>query len=74
MTNTIIPITGPEAYDVIVGNGTMSLIGEHLGQGVAKDAGKALELLLEAERNGSLLAAPFIKAASAAVARAEAAP
>jgi len=45
-----------------------------LGQGVPKDAEGALELLLKAERNGSLLAAPFIKAASAAVAPVEAAP
>ena len=36
VTNTTIPVTGTETYDVIVGNGTMSLIGEHLGQAVAK--------------------------------------
>ncbi|MGO4741401.1 tetratricopeptide repeat protein [Bosea sp. 2KB_26] len=45
-----------------------------LGQGVAKDAARALGLLLDAERGGSLLAAPFIKAARAAVAPEEAAP
>ncbi len=38
-----------------------------LGQGVPKDAERALALLLEAERGGSLLAAPFVKAARAAV-------
>lgn len=43
-----------------------------LGQGVDKDPTRALALLLEAERNGSLLAAPFVKAARAAVAPAEA--
>ena len=37
-----------------------------LGQGVEKDAGRALALLTEAEHEGSLLAAPFIKAASTA--------
>lgn len=37
-----------------------------LGQGVAKDASRALVLLTEAEREGSLLAAPFLKAARAA--------
>ncbi|MNL75408.1 hypothetical protein D3C87_2012080 [compost metagenome] len=37
-----------------------------LGQGVEKDAGRALALLTEAEREGSLLATPFIKAAGAA--------
>ncbi|MCU4182195.1 tetratricopeptide repeat protein [Bosea sp. BH3] len=37
-----------------------------LGQGIEKDAGRALVLLTEAEREGSLLAAPFLKAASAA--------
>lgn len=45
-----------------------------LGQGVAKDAAGALALLLDAERGGSLLAAPFIKAARAAAAPEEAAP
>lgn len=45
-----------------------------LGQGVAKDAAGALDLLLSAERNGSLLAAPFVKAARAAVAHDEVAP
>jgi TPR repeat protein len=45
-----------------------------LGQGVAKDPARALDLLLAAERDGSLLAAPFIKAARAAVAPHEAAP
>lgn len=45
-----------------------------LGQGVAQDAARALDLLLAAERNGSLLAAPFVKAARAAAAPAEAAP
>lgn len=34
-----------------------------LGQGVPPDAGRALALLLSAENKGSLLAAPFIKAA-----------
>ncbi|CAH1651008.1 conserved hypothetical protein [Hyphomicrobiales bacterium] len=34
-----------------------------LGQGVPPDAGRALALLLSAESKGSLLAAPFIKAA-----------
>ena len=34
-----------------------------LGQGVDKNPAGALALLLEAERNGSLLAAPFVKAA-----------
>lgn len=43
-----------------------------LGQGVDKDPARALALLLEAETNGSLLAAPFVKAARAAVAPAEA--
>lgn len=37
-----------------------------LGQGVEKDAGRALALLTEAEHEGSLLAAPFLKAARAA--------
>ncbi len=37
-----------------------------LGQGVEKDADRALALLTEAEREGSLLATPFIKAARAA--------
>ncbi|WP_442864930.1 tetratricopeptide repeat protein [Bosea sp. NBC_00550] len=37
-----------------------------LGQGVAQDAERALTLLLSAEGKGSLLAAPFIKAARAA--------
>lgn len=45
-----------------------------LGQGVTKDAAHALDLLLDAERNGSLLAAPFLKAARDGVAPAEAAP
>ena len=43
-----------------------------LGQGVPKDAACALSLLLEAERQGSLLASPFIKAARAAASPAEA--
>jgi len=37
-----------------------------LGQGIEKDAGRALALLTEAEHEGSLLAAPFLKAARAA--------
>ena len=37
-----------------------------LGQGVTKDPALALTLLTEAEHEGSLLATPFIKAASAA--------
>jgi TPR repeat protein len=45
-----------------------------LGQGVAQDAASALDLLLTAERHGSLLATPFLKAARAAVTPAEAAP
>jgi TPR repeat protein len=43
-----------------------------LGQGVPPDAARALTLLLAAESKGSLLAAPFIKAARAAAAPAEA--
>lgn len=43
-----------------------------LGQGVPQDAGRALALLLAAEAKGSLLAAPFIKAARVAAAPAEA--
>lgn len=43
-----------------------------LGQGVPQDAGRALALLLAAEGKGSLLAAPFIKAARAAASPAEA--
>lgn len=43
-----------------------------LGQGVDKNPAGALALLLEAERNGSLLAAPFVKAARAAATPAEA--
>lgn len=39
-----------------------------LGQGMAQDAERALALLLQAEGKGSLLAAPFIKAAQAAAA------
>lgn len=45
-----------------------------LGQGVPVDAERALALLLTAEGKGSQLAAPFIKAARAAVAPAEPAP
>ena len=45
-----------------------------LGQGVPADAERALALLLAAEARGSRLAAPFIKAARAAVAPAEPAP
>lgn len=45
-----------------------------LGQGVPQDAGRALALLLAAEGKGSLLAAPFIKAARAAASPAEAGP
>ena len=36
MTVTTIPITGDDPYDVIVGNGTIAQIGEHLGPKVAK--------------------------------------
>lgn len=43
-----------------------------LGQGVPQDAGRALALLLAAEGKGSLLAAPFIKAARAAASPGEA--
>lgn len=43
-----------------------------LGQGVPPDAERALALLLGAESRGSQLAAPFIKAARAAVSPAEA--
>lgn len=45
-----------------------------LGQGVPVDAERALALLLAAEGKGSPLAAPFIKAAHAAVSPAETAP
>ena len=45
-----------------------------LGQGVSQDAGRALALLLSAEAKGSLLAAPFIKAARIAASPAEAGP
>lgn len=45
-----------------------------LGQGVPQDAGRALTLLLSAESEGSLLAAPFIKAARDAASMTEAAP
>lgn len=45
-----------------------------LGQGVPADAERALALLLAAESKGSPLAAPFIKAARAAIAPAEPAP
>ena len=45
-----------------------------LGQGVPADAERALALLLSAEVKGSPLAAPFVKAARAAVAPAEPAP
>ena len=45
-----------------------------LGQGVSPDAERALALLLSAEGKGSPLAAPFIKAARAAVSPAETAP
>lgn len=45
-----------------------------LGQGIERDAKRALALLLEAERGGSLLAAPFVKAARAAASPVEAAP
>jgi len=45
-----------------------------LGQGVPADAERALALLLAAEGKGSQLAAPFIKAARAAVSPAETAP
>jgi len=45
-----------------------------LGQGVPPDADRALALLLAAEGKGSTLAAPFIKAARAAVAPTEPAP
>lgn len=44
-----------------------------LGQGVPQDAGRALALLLAAETKGSLLAAPFIKAARDATSAPEAA-
>jgi TPR repeat protein len=45
-----------------------------LGQGVPVDAERALALLLAAESKGSPLAAPFIKAARAAVSAAETTP
>uniref|UniRef100_A0A9E8CQ97 Sel1 repeat family protein n=1 Tax=Bosea sp. NBC_00436 TaxID=2969620 RepID=A0A9E8CQ97_9HYPH len=45
-----------------------------LGQGVPPDAERALALLLAAEGKGSMLAAPFIKAARAAIAPVEPAP
>ncbi|WP_336813633.1 tetratricopeptide repeat protein [Bosea sp. MMO-172] len=45
-----------------------------LGQGVPADAKRALALLLGAEGKGSPLAAPFIKAARAAISPAESAP
>ena len=45
-----------------------------LGQGVQQDAGRALALLLSAEGKGSLLAAPFVKAARDAASATEAAP
>ncbi len=45
-----------------------------LGQGVSPDAERALALLLSAEGKGSPLAAPFIKAARAAVSPAETTP
>jgi TPR repeat protein len=38
-----------------------------LGQGVGRDPARALDLLLAAERDGSTLAIPFIKAAQAAL-------
>lgn len=45
-----------------------------LGQGVPTDPERALTLLLAAEGKGSMLAAPFIKAARAAIAPVEPAP
>lgn len=45
-----------------------------LGQGVRQDTGRALALLLSAEGKGSLLAAPFVKAARDAASPAETGP
>lgn len=59
---------GDPDSDAMLGAATL------LGQGVPPDAERALALLLGAESKGSQLAAPFVKAARAAVSPAETAP
>ena len=36
MTSTVIPVKGTDPYDVIIGNGTLSTVAEHLGTRVSK--------------------------------------
>ncbi|MBG6054267.1 3-dehydroquinate synthase [Salinibacterium sp. CAN_S4] len=36
MTSTVIPVKGTDPYDVIIGNGTLATIAEHLGSRVSK--------------------------------------